>query len=63
MKDRTKFAYTCPSVEVLSLDKEDVICTSPLLGASFLLGEVSWDSSWLEKLSSPASMTDLNSFE
>ncbi len=50
MKDKTMLAYTSPSVEVLSFDKEDVICTSPLLAATFHLGEVSWQTTWLEKL-------------
>lgn len=59
MKDRTKFAYSSPSVEIFSLDKEDVICTSPLLGATFFLGETSWQSSWLEKLAGLSSLSDM----
>lgn len=50
MKDKTMLAYTSPSIEVVSFEKEDVICTSPLLAATFHLGETSWQQTWLEKL-------------
>lgn len=63
MKDRTKFAYACPSVEVLHLDTEDVICTSPLKEATFFLGEKSWQSGWVSKLTRMTGQTSQTGME
>lgn len=48
MKDKVKFSYAEPNVEVITLDSSDVIHTSkPILKEPVgLAGSAGWDASW-----------------
>ena len=60
MKGESKILYSAPVAEIISLNQEDVICTSWLPLAKFNLGKKSWHDQWLKEWDSISGLSGLD---